>query len=811
MTSQGAIPNADSAVDESAAALFGLRVLNLSGNLAGALTGMVLADNGAEVIRVERPGGDPLRANPAFAMWHRGQRSVTVDLTAEAGQLRVRELAAGVDILVQDWRPGVAERLGLSHERLSAANPRLITCSITGFGTRGPYARLKGYEAVVSAKTGFFHGPDRPRFSPIAAASFGAMNGALQGIFAALHQRQSTGVGQRVETSLVQGLSAYDLYGWLEPLVPPERFERTTPLASGPTIYPPIAGISAFTRDGRCLQFGNFLPHQLAAFLRATELTDWYHAHRDQPAQTQTRAVRSRIAEQPWSHWEKVFDAEPDVAAEPYRTPSEATRHPQLIHNGEVVVIDDPVRGPTRQLGPLVALAATPAAISAAAPGLGADNDLELSKLNPSARSKRTSEAPLAGITAVELAWFYAAPFGLALLADLGARVIKVEPITGDPHRSQSGVREFAGVKALQGKESIAVDLLTPEGLEIVRRLTRRADLVMRNFRQSASERMQIDYPDLVRENPDLVYLYAGAYGRSGPSSRRPAYAPTIGVGVGHQARQLGWDRAFDHVEELTVEEAVRRGEDASLRQAHPLVNADAGAALAVGTASVLALLARTLTGQGQYAQTTMLGTNTYVVSQEFLTYAGKPDELGMDDEANGLSALYRLYPTAQGWVFLACLTESEWTSLTDAVSARGRSAFSDGAKFATAALRRAHDEELAQLLAAEFAARTAADWERHLTERDVACVAVSEQPFSEFMIADPSMTANGFVGEVEHPLFGTHQRHGAIVRLGDSEPTLGAAALIGQHTKNIMRELGYRDEEIEDLRARGVISWPND
>ncbi|HVW41101.1 MAG TPA: CoA transferase [Amycolatopsis sp.] len=793
-------------------ALGGLRVVDLSGSLAGALTAMILGDNGADVVDVERPGGNPLRAWPAYQMWHRGHRSVVADLSAATGVRRVRDLAAGADVVVQDWRPGVARRLGVDHARLAADNPGLVTCAITGFGTQGPFARLQGYDAVVAAKSGFFTIGDRPKFSPVPVASFAAANGALQGIFAALYQRETSGRGQLVETSLVQGLTAYDLYDWLEPQVPPDRLVRTHAPTGRSTIYPVISGISAFTKDGRCVQFGNFLPHQLAAFLRATGLEKWYAEHGDGPVEQVTAVARRRISERTWQEWEVAFAAEGDVAAEPYRTAEESSRHPQLVHNGEVVELEDPVYGPTRQLGPMVTLAGTPARIAAGAPEPGEHDATAAFPPRGEVPRAAVAGAPLAGVTVLELASFYAAPFGLALMADLGARVIKVEAVTGDPHRSQSGVRELAGVKGLQGKESVAVDANVPEGLEIIRRLVRRCDMVMRNFRQGATERMGITYESLAGANKDLIYLYAAAYGSSGPAVARPAYAPTIGVGVGHQAMQLGWTRAFDGVPPVAgPDDAVVRGEQASTGQAHPLVNADAGAALAVGTGMLLALLARRRTGIAQAAQTTMLCSNAYAVSADFFSFSGVRPGRTLDDEANGLSALYRLYPASEGWVFLAVCTETEWDRfarcLRDATS--GRLDLAADSRFSSAEPRRAHDDELCQALAAELASRPAGEWEALFTARDVACVEVSREHFSRFTVEHEAMHANGFVGEVEHPMFGRHRRHGAIVELSDSPAELGAASVIGQHTRAVLTEIGYSEAELADLRARGVIAMP--
>src|SRR5262245_48735587 len=143
-------------MDAAPVSLSGLRVLELSGGIAGPLATLLLADLGADVIQVERPGGDPLRRRPGFRVWGRGKRSLVLDLKTEEGQARLAELAARADVVVTNFAPGTAERLGAGAARLRALNPRLIVCSITAFGETGPYRDEPGYEAIVAARAGLF-------------------------------------------------------------------------------------------------------------------------------------------------------------------------------------------------------------------------------------------------------------------------------------------------------------------------------------------------------------------------------------------------------------------------------------------------------------------------------------------------------------------------------------------------------------------------------------------------------------------------------------------------------------------------------
>jgi len=136
--------------------LEGVRVVDLSPDRVGAQVSQTLADYGADVIWVERPGGSRLRQQRAFPFYGRGKRSVVADLGTPEGIERVRSLAVGADVLIETFRPGVADRLGLGYETLEAANPGLVYTSITGFGRKGPWAHLKGYEGVVASVLGVY-------------------------------------------------------------------------------------------------------------------------------------------------------------------------------------------------------------------------------------------------------------------------------------------------------------------------------------------------------------------------------------------------------------------------------------------------------------------------------------------------------------------------------------------------------------------------------------------------------------------------------------------------------------------------------
>jgi crotonobetainyl-CoA:carnitine CoA-transferase CaiB-like acyl-CoA transferase len=571
------------------------------------------------------------------------------------------------------------------------------------------------------------------------------------------------------------------------------------------------------TRDGRWLQFSQTSPHLFAEFMRVLGL-DWMwddpewktapefedEAKRERFWERMLTAARQRTV----AEWDAVFREHPNVWAELFRKTEELLDHPQMRHNEHVVDVEDRIAGPTRQLAPMVRMAATPGRVRAPAPLLGEHTaevlgDLESGRIRPSpaARSEPVPKRPLEGVTVLEFGLWYAAPFGPALLADLGARVIKIEPLAGEPMRNVMPFPEAGGIKVLQGKESVALALDREESREIVRRLARRADLVLMSYRAGVAAKHGVDDATLRRENPRLVYLSAPGYGVDGPCARKPAYAPTIGVASGAALYQAG--PSIPHGADLSLDEI----KPASIRlnyAAQAPGNADGCSALGVATALLLGLVARERTGIGQEMLTSMLCTTAYAVSDDALTYAGKPERSGPDADLYGLSALYRLYETASGWVFLAAPGDGEWRPLCRALA--GRADLAADPRFASPQRRRENDAALAAVLGRVLREAAASEWERELSAADVACVEVAPGPVSRAIMDDAITREAGFLAEVEHPTLGRHRRLAPIVSLSLTPGEARPAPVLGQDTERVLREIGFAADAIADLEARGVI-----
>ena len=225
----------------------------------------------------------------------------------------------------------------------------------------------------------------------------------------------------------------------------------------------------------------------------------------------------------------------------------------------------------------------------------------------------------------------------------------------------------------------------------------------------------------------------------------------------------------------------------------------------AVATGIMLGLRARDLTGNGQPVHVTMLNANAWTNGDEYYDYTDRPSIAWPDEDIHGPNALYRLYRCQEGWVFLGCLFQEEWEAFCQTVQ---RSDLLDDSRFATMGERQANDEALSSELTGIFAGRTAAEWEDLLIQADIGCVQADGALEGEFYADHPHAKANALSVEVNHPHVGKYLRYGGMVEFSLTPGLYRASIQTGQHTKPILRELGYADRQIEDLGTRGIVQW---
>lgn len=514
--------------------LVGLRVLDISKGITGALATMIMADYGAEVIKVDPPAGDPLARGPAFRVWNRGKKSIVIDLSQDSGQQTLRQLSRHVDVILETFRPGEAESYDLDYPQLSQVNPGLIYCSISAYGQRGPWKNRHGYEGLVAAASGIMTEQpgvrDGPMFSSIPLATLGACMLALQGILAALHTRNASGKGQKVSTSLYQGALAirYPILVFSEK-ISTLQVNNTSPLGGLPSyrMYP--------CADGKWIHIGCLTRAFWDKLAVATDCLELATEARFDAAPSSwpneadrlvaIELIGERLKRRPRSHWLEVLE-EGDVPSAPVMTTQEYMDHPQVRHNRMVVSVKDPVLGDMDQMGLVIGFSETPGVVRASAPLLGQHTQEVKSWLskNPNGPKPLDAESqitgrpryPLEGMRVLDLSSFIAGPLGAMVLSDLGADVIKVEPIEGEGARAIP----FLILGGNRGKRSIALDLKAPISRDIIHRLIKRCDVVVHNMRVGVAERLGIDYGSVRKIQPDVIYVHSTAYGSTGPEAR---------------------------------------------------------------------------------------------------------------------------------------------------------------------------------------------------------------------------------------------------------------------------------------------------
>jgi len=310
--------------------LDGIRILSLATQYPGPYATMLLADLGADVVIVERPGfGDPSRRNPGvFATFNRGKRSVALDLKTEKDKAALLKLVDKADVFIEGFRPGVAARLGFGWDDLAKRNPRLVYCSISGFGQTGPYRDRPAHDLSLQALVGLLHGREQGAtegpymaWSDLSSAMFGAL-----GVIAALFRRSVTGKGGEVDVAMSDTLAVW-LAAWLGPLLNGEA-----PLA---LVYP---GFGCYQcADGKWLSLSiTFEDHLWAPLAELTGLDQyagldiWQRGERYGEIDP---ALHKAIAAKPFDYWETLF-TEKNIAWAPVLSPEEATHDPHLLARG---------------------------------------------------------------------------------------------------------------------------------------------------------------------------------------------------------------------------------------------------------------------------------------------------------------------------------------------------------------------------------------------------------------------------------------------------------------------------------------------
>lgn len=792
----------------------GLRVLDLTTGIAGPMTTMLLADNGADVTRLVAPDAVPA-SRTGERVWHRGTRSAELDLDTAEGRAAFEALAATADVVVETCTPGTMEAWGLDHGSLATRNARLITCSITAYGRHVPFRDRPADDALVAARTGLLYdqkgrrggamefiagrpgphpefdgaagmrrGADRPGpvFPRTPFPSIGAAYFATLGITAALRAREGTGAGQWVETSLLQGTLAAACLGWQRVEHPDAPLYWMWPIDARS-----VEGLFECA-DGRWVHHWTLRPSWVLASAEgdALDAATLDTTYRDDPDRVSMEpdglltgiflheTLAAAFAKFPAAEWVRAAEAA-GIGVALVRSPAEALSDESFVADGCVVEVDDPEVGAIRHVGSVLEFSATPGAVRGPTPRPGEHTAEVLAEAE--AAGGATSAAPidepsdslahpLSGVRVIDLGLGVAGPFTGRVLADLGADVIKVHAL-----HDTFWAGTHMGLGTNRGKRSISLNLKDPRGIAALERLIDGADVVTTNWRPGAAARLGLDDATLRARNPRVITCNTRGY-EKGPRSDLPGTDQTAAALTG-----VEW-------------------EDGACDTGNPPVwsrsgMGDTGNAMLAAIAITAALYHRDRTGEGQAVSTSIVNAQLLHTSYAWVHGDGTAPDWGrVDVHQVGLSDWYRMFECADGrWVFVAARTDAERARFLDAVGVATSDAGALGPR-----------------LEARLRGEAAECWFDRLDAADVPVEIVDEE-FCRRLFDDPIARSTGLIAETSAGSVGRFEDPGLLVNLSSTPPVLQRGpCMCGEHSRVLLRECGYSDTEIDELVDAGVL-----
>ncbi len=784
----------------SPSVLGGIRVLDLSG-LAGQYAGRLLADMGAEVIKIEPPGGDPVRQMPPFAgddpgldrslrwlAYNSNKSSIVIDIETDNGRQQLLEMARSADIVLESFDPGYLNGLGLSDDVLRAENPRLITVSVTPFGESGPYGSYLASDLHAIAMSGLttIQGDDEqpPASAPLDQAYIMANIHAAHGVFYALMARRKTGRGQHVEVSM-QEVLANIFYQVI-------RYSATSEIGERIGATGNLAPYNIYRCKDGWVSLAVLLAPQAKVFfdwLGEPALQDdfWYPLINRQGENMLFIESLVRPFIEQFTVAEFVEEAQSRrLAAAPVNRPGDFADNVQFAERDYFTTVEHPEIGEYPLPGAPFRMSETPIAQPKPAPLLN-EHAGQISEREPvpagAAENGASPVLPLEGVRVLDFTRIWAGPYCTRQLADYGAEVIKVESSLFDTNNRQGTMPFVADLN--RNKHGITLDLHHDEAREVAKRIAAESDLVIDNFALGVIDRFGLGYEELKKINPDIIQISMPGWGSIGPLRDHVAFGFSL-VSVsglsytwGHPESEPNARCKFDYPDFLI----------ASL----------------TALAALAAIYHKAETGRGQYVEMAQVEAVGNTMAMPFMDYKlnGRPGEpVG---NRHPVHAPHGIYP-ARGndeWCAIACRTDQEWESLVEAI---GRPAWAMIPDYATQEGRKANEDALNADLSEWTRTQTPRQIMHLLQRSGVAATAVLD---GEGLFWDPHLRDRGYIHTLDHPDWGVLEQPGVTVRL--SETPGGSrmpSAALGQHNDYVLRGiLGLSDNEVQKLQDVGALT----
>jgi len=634
-------------------ALDGIRVLDFGTGVASSIVGMFLADFGAEVIKVEPLTGDPLRTTPGFAVFNRNKKSAVVDVDDGDDRQWLEASVRGADVVIL----GAGQKLadwGAEVEFAARRNGALVTAKLPAFlEDHSPWGTDSESNGLLSAAGGQATRQSSYEGGPIDSPSSFILYDhgvwATACVVAALVEREKSGRGQTVTVGGMNGIEIGTI-GTLtvNPNVP------TPPTDLGPVGRHPTYRHFR-TRDG-WISSGALGAKFEERLLRALGLDALLEDPRIEGVtlrmlmpdnlpwvqETIEAEFRSRTTDDLLALFESI-----GIPAGRVRSRDEWLDDEQVKAIGLRVEVDDPERGHVVMPGVPIVLTKTPGRVASPAPKLGQNTGAE-----PWEPKRPVADAPehyvpgpLNGMRVLNMGTFVAGPMAGFLLSELGADVIKVEPLTGDPFRPSAYTYN-------RGMRSIAIDLASERGREAFHALAANADVVMDSMRPGVMAKLGIDYEALSKTNPQIVTTSLSGFGEGGPLTGKPLVDMVVQAISGMMSAQ--------------------GGDDVPVANTMPINDVTTGALTALMI--TIAYFHRLRTGEGQRCWNSLIGTASYLQAAELVRYEGRPAPCVGGRDFRGPHALRRYHRTANGWIYLDAtdLDEDEALARLKKVGVRG-------------------------------------------------------------------------------------------------------------------------------------------